>query len=192
MRSAWGCANLAPLIQKHHHRCLADHMREFGRVPVGEADAAVRLGLADRLRMRRAVDAVGCLCEVDPHGADRIVGPLRDLDLLLGLDALEGEFRIIGIGITAKLDCQCRRWVKFDRSTMSSRRRRSEASSTCSGFPFPHIRHDDVLYLGGIEAKLFHAVDQHSTHATSTESFVPPQQQQLIVLYAQLIALLQK
>jgi hypothetical protein len=33
-------------------------MREFGRVPVGEADAAVRLGLSDRFRVRRAVDAV--------------------------------------------------------------------------------------------------------------------------------------
>src|SRR3984893_13690616 len=73
-------------------------MREFGRVPVGEADAAVRLGLADRLRRRRAVDTVGGLGEVDPHGADRIVRPLRDLHLLLRLNALEGEFRIIGIG----------------------------------------------------------------------------------------------
>src|SRR6202521_5459661 len=91
-------ANRPPLVQKHHHRHLADHMREFGRVPVGEADAAVRLGLADRFRMRRAVDAIGGLGEVDPHGADRILRPLRYLNLLLGFDALEGEFRIIGIG----------------------------------------------------------------------------------------------
>jgi hypothetical protein len=48
-----------------------DLLRQRLRVPVGEVDAAVRLGLADALRVRSAVDAVA-VAETDPRAADRI------------------------------------------------------------------------------------------------------------------------
>ena len=57
-----------------HLRALADHGRELQRVPVGQPHAAVRRGVADGARLRRAVDAVVRLADVDPHHAD---GPVR-------------------------------------------------------------------------------------------------------------------
>src|ERR1700710_483548 len=60
-----------------------DQRRDGDRVPVGEADAAMGGGLADRLRLRRAVDSVVLLREVDPHQADGIVGAGGDLRLLV-------------------------------------------------------------------------------------------------------------
>jgi len=71
-----------------------DHLRQRLRVPVGEVDAAVRLGPADALRVRSAVDAV-VVAETDPRGADRIQGTrgnveglLRELASLCPLSAL--------------------------------------------------------------------------------------------------------
>src|SRR5215470_9146528 len=54
-----------------------DHLRQRLRVPVGEVDAAVRLGLADGLR--GAVNAV-VVAETDPRGADRIHGTRGDVE----------------------------------------------------------------------------------------------------------------
>ena len=56
-------------------------VRKLEGIPVGETNAAVRLGLADVLRLRGAVDAVA-IAEIDPHAADRIVGAGGDLKLL--------------------------------------------------------------------------------------------------------------
>src|SRR5260370_37764807 len=55
-----------------------DHLRQRLRVPVGEVDAAVRLGPADGLRVRSAVDAV-VVAETDPRAADRIHGTRGDV-----------------------------------------------------------------------------------------------------------------
>ena len=55
-----------------------DHLRQSLRVPVGVVDAAVRLGLANALRVRSAVDAV-VVAETDPRAADRIQGTRGDV-----------------------------------------------------------------------------------------------------------------
>jgi len=49
------------------------HTSEVERTPVGQADAAVRLGLTDLVGLRCAMDAVGGCREIDPDQADRIV-----------------------------------------------------------------------------------------------------------------------
>src|SRR5215467_973504 len=74
-----------------------DHLRQRLRVPVGEVDAAVRLGLADGLRVRSAVDAV-VVAETDPRGADRIHGTRGDVEGLLRLHSLELELRTVVVG----------------------------------------------------------------------------------------------
>src|SRR3981189_2387401 len=77
---------------------LVDHLPERLGGPIGEADAAVRFGLADILRLRRAMDAVA-VAEIDPGIADRIVGAGSDGERLLRLRALELELRTVGVGV---------------------------------------------------------------------------------------------
>src|SRR3954452_4857170 len=60
---------------------------EVAGIPVREADADVRLGLADLLGLGRAVDAVGGDRQVDPDEADRIVRSRVDRELQLPLHA---------------------------------------------------------------------------------------------------------
>src|SRR4051812_27033151 len=48
------------------HDAGPHHLREPGRVPIGQADAAMALGPADGLRLGRAVNAVMLLRQVDP------------------------------------------------------------------------------------------------------------------------------
>ena len=74
-------------------RPAMNHGGKVERVPIGEADAAVRFGLADFFRRRRAMYAVGWRREIDPHQADRILRPRLDGKFVLGLDALEGKAR---------------------------------------------------------------------------------------------------
>ena len=59
----------------------ADQRREPHRVPVGQADAAVRFGVADARRLRRAVNAVVLLARSIHDHADRVVRTGRDLRL---------------------------------------------------------------------------------------------------------------
>jgi hypothetical protein len=49
------------------------HTGEVERIPVGQADATVRLGLAYLVGLRCAVDAVRRCGEIDPDQADWIV-----------------------------------------------------------------------------------------------------------------------
>src|SRR3970040_2107024 len=49
-----------------------------GRVPVREPDAPGRRFVADRRRLRRAMNTVMRLRELDPDAADGVVGPGRD------------------------------------------------------------------------------------------------------------------
>src|SRR6266571_4878355 len=86
------------LIQERDVGALADAAGEIEHVPVGQADAAVRLGLADLRRIRRAVDAVARLRQVDPHDADRVVGPRPDRKGPVGLDLLEAESGVVAVG----------------------------------------------------------------------------------------------
>ena len=67
------------------------HFRQLLRVPICEAHAAVRFGLADPLRRRRAVDAV-TVAEIYPRRADRILGAGRDGEGLLDLTPLNLSF----------------------------------------------------------------------------------------------------
>src|SRR5262245_5265851 len=66
----------------------AHHLPQRLRVPIGEAHAAVRFGLADVLRLRGAVDAEA-IAEVDPGVADRIVGAGGDVEGLFRLHSFE-------------------------------------------------------------------------------------------------------
>src|SRR6266478_3931703 len=76
---------------------LVDQFRQGLSVPIGEADASVRLGLADVLRLRGAVDAVA-VAEIDPGTANRIVGTGGDGEGLFRLHALEVELGRVVIG----------------------------------------------------------------------------------------------
>src|SRR5713226_390885 len=86
------------LVHEIDRRALAHALGEIERVPVRQPDAAVGVGLADPLRIRRAVDAIAVLGEIDPDHADRIVRAGRDGELALGVDALELEFGIVMVG----------------------------------------------------------------------------------------------
>src|SRR5581483_2650356 len=85
------------VILKFHDRAFVLHRSQVERVPVGEADAAVRLGLADLARVGRAVNAVGGRSEIDPDEADRIVWARFDDQWFFGFHALPGELRIVVI-----------------------------------------------------------------------------------------------
>ena len=74
------------------------HAREIERVPIGEPNAAMRFGLADLFRRRRAMDAVARRAQIDPDDADWILRTRSDRKLVLGLHAFEGETRVVMIG----------------------------------------------------------------------------------------------
>src|SRR3712207_2494872 len=85
-------------VQEANGCALPDHLRQGLDVPIGETDATMRIGLSDLRGLWRAVDPVGLLGEVDPHGADRIVRSRRDFQRLVGVYAPEAEFRIVVVG----------------------------------------------------------------------------------------------
>src|SRR4029077_14371424 len=72
-----------------------DHPRQFDRIPVRQADAAVGLGLANVRRRRGAMDSVGWIGQVDPDQADGIVWARADRELPLRVDALPCKFGIV-------------------------------------------------------------------------------------------------
>src|SRR5262249_27257939 len=76
---------------------FVDHFSQRLSVPIGQADASVRLGLADLRRVRGAVDAVA-VAEIDPHAAHRIFGAGGDGEGLLRLHALELELGRVMVG----------------------------------------------------------------------------------------------
>jgi hypothetical protein len=80
------------LVDKIDRRALAHAPGEIERVPVGQSDAAVRIGLADPRRVRCAVDAVALLGEVDPYQPDRILRARRDRQLAMGVTPLNRNF----------------------------------------------------------------------------------------------------
>src|SRR5260370_10633965 len=86
------------LVDEIYRRALEHALGEIERVPVRQPDAAVRVGLADPLRIRRAVDAVAVLGEIDPDQSHGIVRAGRDRELAFGMDALELEFGIVMVG----------------------------------------------------------------------------------------------
>ncbi|KAG7666532.1 hypothetical protein KSW81_003251, partial [Nannochloris sp. 'desiccata'] len=92
--------NTAPatgLLHEFDARADLDHLRQFLRVPVGQADAAVRFGLADLGRVRRAMDPVGRLRQRDPDRAHRPVRPGRNPQDARVVALLEVDLGIVGI-----------------------------------------------------------------------------------------------
>src|SRR6202011_1599377 len=81
-------------VQEHPLHALAERAGEVENVPVRQADAPVRLGLADLGGVGRAVDAVARLRQVDPHEADRIVRSRPDGERVLRFDAFELELGV--------------------------------------------------------------------------------------------------
>src|SRR6266496_4645126 len=102
-------------VDEIDRRALAHALGEIERVPVRQPDATVRVGLADPFRVRRAVNAVALLGEIDPHRADRIVRTWRDRELAVGVDTLELEFRIVMVGRIMRdptdPELSARRWL---------------------------------------------------------------------------------
>src|SRR5207302_8601557 len=82
-RSGRGRASPTPRFRADevHLRALAHRVGQLPRVPVGEADAAVRRRLAHQAWVRGAVDAEGRLAQGDPDDTHRIVRPGLDVEL---------------------------------------------------------------------------------------------------------------
>lgn len=55
-----------------------DEVSELVCVPVGQADAPVRLRLVDLGRLRRSMDSIGWLGQINPDGTNRPVWPRRN------------------------------------------------------------------------------------------------------------------
>src|SRR5450759_4525286 len=72
-----------------------DHRRQIERVPVGQPDAAVRGGVAYLARLRRTVNPVVFLGEIDPYQPDRIVRPRRQRLLIRGVLGVPEELRVV-------------------------------------------------------------------------------------------------
>src|SRR5215472_9298356 len=86
------------LADEIDHCPTVHHAREIERVPIGEPDAAMRFGLADLLRRRRAMYAVARRAQIDPDDADWILRPRSDCKFVLGLHAFEAETRVVTVG----------------------------------------------------------------------------------------------
>ena len=81
---------------------------EFGSVPVGQAETAMGTGAGDIFRLRSSVNAIALKGQSDPGGANGVIGPRRE-DQLIG-DALFGgdidkNFGVEGvIGVGGDID----------------------------------------------------------------------------------------
>lgn len=71
-------------VFKLYRSALVHHAGEVQRVPVSEANATMRLGFANLVRFRCAMNAVGGRGEVNPDQADGIVRPRLDDQWLIG------------------------------------------------------------------------------------------------------------
>src|SRR6266852_1446928 len=63
------------LVLQRGRRSGPDDRSQFQHVPVGQPDAAVRVGVADLARLRCTVNPVVILREIDPCQPDGIVRP---------------------------------------------------------------------------------------------------------------------
>src|SRR5215471_20438119 len=95
----WLLAGESPtLVEKRNRYARANTAGEVKGIPIGESDAAMRLGLADTFRMRRPMNSITCLGQIDPDQADRIVGTGRDAKFSISPHALDLKLGIIMIG----------------------------------------------------------------------------------------------
>src|SRR5688500_2593918 len=68
---------------------------QLGRIPVRQADAAMRLRAADRGWLRRAVQAEMRFVDVDPDYADRIIRSGRDLRFRVRRIRIPEQIRVV-------------------------------------------------------------------------------------------------
>jgi hypothetical protein len=105
-----------------------DYLGNRGGAPVGQADAAVGFGLADRGRDRGAVNAVVRLGQVDPGHAHRVVGAGGNLDLLVARLRIPEQLGIVVVdrvgGDTLDLPVADRQWVALISRKLASHRKR--------------------------------------------------------------------
>src|SRR5262249_16057118 len=87
---------LEPSVDELDLDSLVDHLAQRLGVPIRETHAAVRLGLADVRRLRRALGAVAG-AQVGPGVSPRVVGARSDGEGLLRLDALAVEVGAVGV-----------------------------------------------------------------------------------------------
>ena len=77
------------------------HLEEMFGVPVREAEAAMRFGAADLLRLRRAVNAVARTTQANPRCADGVIRTGGDVELAANFFCFGGfaeNFRAEKIG----------------------------------------------------------------------------------------------
>ena len=77
-----------PYLENDYRVADADEVFDARGVPVGQADAAVAGGAADRLRIVRAVDADTGLVQTYPENAHEIIRPGRKVEVILGAHAV--------------------------------------------------------------------------------------------------------
>src|SRR5437763_8354301 len=73
----------------------AHEARQFGGVPIGETNTAVRLSLTNRRWLRRAVQAEMFLVDIDPDDADRVVRTGGNFRLRLGRVRVPEQIRVV-------------------------------------------------------------------------------------------------
>src|SRR5271167_916657 len=72
------CDLFIALTTNRHRVAHAHHLKELHDVAIAKADAAVRSGVTDRVRLVGSVDAKAFLAEADPSWADGVVAARRD------------------------------------------------------------------------------------------------------------------
>src|SRR5690606_5572456 len=90
-----GALGQARSFAQDRTRARADRFGQRARAPVGHADAAVRLVVAGRRRLRGSVGAVVLLRQVDPDHAVRIVRSRRDLGLAVAPSRIPEQVRVV-------------------------------------------------------------------------------------------------
>jgi len=103
------------LVEKCNRYARANTLGEVKGVPIGESDAAMGLGLTDTFRMRRPMNSITCLGQIDPDQADRIVGTGRDGKFSISPHALELKLGIVMIGgvLDNPADAVSAAWCRF-------------------------------------------------------------------------------
>src|SRR4051812_17213810 len=84
----------ALLLQKFNRRLPINLACKVERIPVRQADTAVRGCLADMIWIRSSVDAITLASEGYPHQSDWIIWTWVNGELLVGMDPLKRVFRI--------------------------------------------------------------------------------------------------
>src|SRR5687768_11669033 len=88
-------SGLAASFSELHLRALANHGGQLERVPVRQPHAAVRLRVSNSARLRRAMNTVMRLADVDPHYAYRSIGSGRHFGLRVFRIRVPEQIRVV-------------------------------------------------------------------------------------------------